>query len=113
MNGAVDVENNELLPRPGRCVAPGNCGSHGDRLIDGDETVENVGAPVDAIAMHSLVDRVAVRVEAVQYAHTIRQACTSHTHHCGVKAEEHCACNNNTEQFQRMSTSRAIDKIKQ
>lgn len=89
--GAVDVDDDDLLGRLGRCVAPFYRLTQCHRLVGGDEGVENVSAPSGAVLHQQLLRRVLALHEAVEDAYAVCEGRAADFDDTGIQAKQHGA----------------------
>lgn len=77
---AVDVDDDFPLAYASRRVTPSHDLSQGHRLVNRDEAVEDVGAPLAAVFDEEFVARVAALDEAVENAYAVGEGAATHTH---------------------------------
>lgn len=91
MDAAVDVEDDEELTAARRGVATRDARAQRHGLVDADEAIKDVRAPVHPVPVHPFLYRVFGGVEAVQDAHPVGQPSAPHADYLRVQAEKNCA----------------------
>ena len=87
---AIHVQRRERLSGLRGGITPGDFIPQGDRLIHGDELIEDVRAPHDAILADDFLPGVFPRDELVEHPDAVGERRAADADHGRVQAEQHC-----------------------